>query len=191
VGRSTLPTAGAGDKSGTMRALVFYESMFGNTHRMAEAIAEGLSAAIPTSVLPVGSADHDALAAADLLVAGGPTHVHGMSREATRQEAVRQAGVEESDLTLEPAASRDGIREWMESADNLPRLFAAFDTRADAFKWLTGSAAGQIAKVLRRRGSKQVVPPGTFLAPDNDADGTEVDRAREWGRALGEAALAG
>ena len=173
-----------------MRALVVYESMFGNTHRMAEAIAEGLSAAIPTSVLPVGSADHDVLAAADLLVAGGPTHVHGMSREATRQEAVRQAGVDESDLTLEPTAARDGIREWMESADNLPRLFAAFDTRADAFKWLTGSAAGQIAKVLRRRGSKQVVPPGTFLAPDNDADGTEVDRAREWGRALGEAALA-
>ncbi|MFM9876254.1 MAG: flavodoxin family protein [Rhodoglobus sp.] len=173
-----------------MRALIVYESMFGNTRHMAEAIAEGLQAAMPTTVLPVAAADFDALNGADLLLVGGPTHVHGMSRPATREEATRWASNPESDLTLEPMDPALGVREWMETAEHLPALFAAFDTRADAFKWLTGSAAGQIAKVLRRRGSKQVVPPGTFLAPDNDADGSEIDRAREWGRALGEAALA-
>lgn len=173
-----------------MRALIVYESMYGNTRRMAEAIAEGLEAAMPTRVLPVASADYDALAGADLLLVGGPTHAHGMSHPTTRAEAVRQASNPENRLTLEAMDPAEGVREWMAAAQNLPPLFAAFDTRADAFKWLTGSAAGQIAKVLRRRGLKQVVPPGTFLAPDNDADGTEVDRAREWGRALGAAALA-
>ena len=74
-----------------MRALIVYESMYGNTRRMAEAIAEGLEAAMPTRVLPVASADYDALAGADLLLVGGPTHAHGMSHPATRAEAVLYA----------------------------------------------------------------------------------------------------
>jgi flavodoxin len=172
-----------------MRATVVYESMFGNTRRMAEAIAEGLRGSAEVTVVAVASATADTLSGADLVVVGGPTHVHGMSRAVTRQEAARQAAEPESTLTLEPMSTALGVREWIDTATDLPKMFAAFDTRADAFKWLTGSAAGQIAKALRRRGHKEVVPLGTFLAPDNDADTSEVDRAREWGRALGEAAL--
>ncbi|MFL6114535.1 MAG: flavodoxin family protein [Catenulispora sp.] len=63
-----------------MRALVVYESMYGNTRAVAEAVASGLRPAYETEVKPavdIGAADVDR---ADLLVVGGPTHVHGLPR---------------------------------------------------------------------------------------------------------------
>src|SRR6266496_2726203 len=44
-----------------MRAVVVYESMYGNTHRIAEAIGAGLEAAFDVRVVPVSHAEPDAL----------------------------------------------------------------------------------------------------------------------------------
>lgn len=172
-----------------MKAVVVYESMFGNTRKVAEAIAVGLEDSGTVTVVPVGSADYEVIADADLVVVGGPTHVHGMSRPTTRTEAERMATEPESTLTLEPNSTAVGVREWIEAAGPLPRLYAAFDTRADAFKWLTGSAARDISRKMRGGKRREVVPAATFLAPDNDTDLSEIDRAREWGRAVGHATL--
>lgn len=172
-----------------MKALIIYESMFGNTRKFAEAIAEGLRDSAEISIVRVGDVTDDMVAEADLLVAGGPTHVHGMSRPATREEAERQASVPDSGLTLEPDAVPVGIREWITRSAVQSVPFAAFDSRADAFRWLTGSAAKQIAAELTKRGALQIVEPGSFLAPDNDIDIEEIDRAREWGAQVGRAAL--
>ena len=74
-----------------MRALIIYESMYGNTHAIAAAIARGLEPGNEVTVVPVAGATPELLDGADLIVAGGPTHVHGMSRAATRRSAVDQA----------------------------------------------------------------------------------------------------
>jgi flavodoxin len=66
-----------------MRAVVVYESMYGNTHQVAEAIGAGLGGAFEVSVVPVSKAGPAVLADADLVVVGGPTHLHAMSRAAT------------------------------------------------------------------------------------------------------------
>ena len=72
-----------------MRALVIYESMYGNTHLIADAIAAGLAEAdAAVETVPVGAATPDRLASAELVVVGGPTHIHGMSRASTRKAAV-------------------------------------------------------------------------------------------------------
>ena len=65
-----------------LKVVVVYESMFGNTHLVADAIGKGFGQAITTEivVVPVGDANHDLLASADVVVVGGPTHTHGMSR---------------------------------------------------------------------------------------------------------------
>ena len=63
-----------------MRAVIVYESMYGNTHQVAEAIGAGLEPACEVSIVPVSQATQESLAGADLVVVGGPTHVHGMSR---------------------------------------------------------------------------------------------------------------
>jgi len=164
--------------------------MFGNTRRVAEAIAAGLREVGEVDVLRVNDATESTFDTADLIVVGGPTHVHGMSGPLTRIEAVRQAGVPDSGLALDPQPTELGVREWLESAGELPVLFAAFDTRADAFKWLTGSAAHQISKQLKHRDRTEVIEPGSFVTPDNDIDDDEIERARAWGRAAGAAAQA-
>ena len=71
----------------TMRAVVVYESMYGNTHLVADAIGAGLRPACDVSVVPVAEAGPAVLAGADLVVVGGPTHVHGMGRASTRKAA--------------------------------------------------------------------------------------------------------
>ena len=81
-----------------MRAIVVYESMYGNTHRIAEAVAEGLSTAAETEVVSVHDASKDRLDTADLVVVGGPTHTHGMSHDSTRQAAIEAAEEPDADL---------------------------------------------------------------------------------------------
>ena len=72
-----------------MRAVVVYESMFGNTHAIADAIGKGLEPVDNVVVVPVVEAGRERLGDADLLVVGGPTHFHGMSRTRTRKGSPR------------------------------------------------------------------------------------------------------
>ena len=71
-----------------MRAIIVYESMYGNTRHIAEAIARGIDDSGTVRVVPVSAAEAVSLANFDLVVVGGPTHVHGMSRASTRHAAM-------------------------------------------------------------------------------------------------------
>src|SRR5471032_332717 len=128
-----------------MRAVVIFESMYGNTRQVAEHIGDGLRAAsVEVSVLPVGSATRDALEWADLVVVGGPTHAHAISRPSTRKSALEQADAQ--GLVAEPVAGATGLREWFEQLTHVRGVWAAaFDTRLDAPKLVTGQAARGIA----------------------------------------------
>ena len=59
-----------------MRAVVVYESMFGNTQVVADYVAAGLRATMEATAVPVDGATPEVLGGVDLLVAGGPTHIH-------------------------------------------------------------------------------------------------------------------
>jgi hypothetical protein len=170
-----------------MRALVVYESMYGNTHEIAEAIAEGLAPLGEVQVGSVAEIPPESVADGDALVVGGPTHVHGMSRGSSRKAAV-EAAEDDDDLVLEPDAGGPGLRDWFAS---LPKssseaVAAAFDTRIDKPAMLTGSAAKGIAKQLRRHGYTALADPESFFVEGSNGplQTGEADRAREWGRAL-------
>jgi hypothetical protein len=171
-----------------VRAVVVYESMYGNTHLVAEAVADGLRSVdgIDADVVAVGHASVEALSGADVVVVGGPTHVHGMSRPSTRKAAAEAAAKPESTVELEPDAEGDGLREWFDGVDGLPALAAAFDTRLDAPAAFTGRASKGIAKRLRHHGSELVDEPRSFLVTkDEHLEEHEVEEARSWGRRLG------
>ncbi|MGW7681572.1 flavodoxin family protein [Kribbella sp. NPDC054772] len=171
--------------SETVRALIVYESMFGNTERIARAVRDGLRRYVPTESVAVNRAPSAVPGDVRLLVVGGPTHTFSMSRASTRQEAWKQADVV---MPIEV-----GIREWLAalepaagSGTDAPRM-ATFDTRIAKVRRLPGSAARSAAKLLRRMGYRQLGESGSFFV--NDSTGpireAEIERARSWGRELG------
>ena len=112
-----------------MDVLVIYESMYGNTHQVAEAIGDGLGAVGDVLVASVHDVEAHALEGCALLVVGGPTHVHGMSRPSSRTAAVA-AAADDDDLVIEPDAAGPGLREFFgELRRGLTGQAAAFDTR--------------------------------------------------------------
>ncbi len=169
-----------------MHALVVYESMYGNTHAIAEGIASGLRPAGDVRVVPVGEATDDLVAWADLVVVGGPTHIHGMTRSKTRDDARERAALPDSGLELDVSADGPGAREWLENvADVHGKRAAAFDTRIDMPALLTGRASSGIASGLRHRGFDLIVKPESFLVDKETAlvEG-EAKRAESWGAEL-------
>lgn len=166
-----------------MRAVIVFDSMFGNTGDIAEAVAEGLVPHGQVDLFAVDDAPTHVDADVDLLVVGGPTHGHGLSNRTSRHASAKQ--------TAQGATSgRIGLREWLASLDPPSRSVSAvatFDTRFHKPAWLTGSAARGAATRLCRRGYTLVVPPESFFVDAGTGplrDG-ETDRARRWGDLLG------
>ncbi|WP_072802580.1 flavodoxin family protein [Rhodococcoides yunnanense] len=168
-----------------MHALVIYESLYGNTRRIAQAVARGLQESAEVDIVPCTCAEEAAVSSYDLLVVGGPTHVHGMSRQTTRDAAVDTAQRPDSTLIVESGVRGIGVREWLEQLPPSSGPAATFDTRVDKPALLTGRASKQIAKRLGRVGFDIIAPPESFLV---DTDTTllagEEGRAESWGRAL-------
>jgi hypothetical protein len=168
-----------------MRAVIVYESMYGNTRAVADAIGTGLAAAADVTVLPIAEADEAALHQVDLLVLGGPTHTFGMSRPSTRLAAAQAAEKPASGLHAEPGAQGPGLREWLEEMPCIPSRVAVFDTRVQVPMGLSGSAARRISRVLRRDGFESVAAPESFyVTKQNQLVEGELTRATAWGATL-------
>jgi hypothetical protein len=164
------------------RAVVVYESMYGNTRAVADAIGQGLGTVDEVVVVPVAEAAPELLASADLVVVGAPTHVHGLPRPTTRKAAAEAAAAGATDLVLEPAARGPGVREWLASLGPVSARAAAFDTRVRGPAALTGRASHPISRGLRRHGLRELgAPESFFVTRDNDLEPGEESRAREWG----------
>jgi hypothetical protein len=170
-----------------MHALVVFESMFGNTRAIAEAVADGLSSRMPVEIKEVGSAPMTLDEDVSLLVVGAPTHAHGMSKPETRRSAADKA---EPDRAI--VSGSIGLREWLASLGAAPShvSVAVFDTRIKGPGFLWGSAAKSAEGELRKAGARVVSPAQSFFvggplgsAYDAIADG-ELDRARSWGERL-------
>jgi hypothetical protein len=163
-----------------MCALVVYESMFGNTQKIAEEVLRGLTEVMPAQAVEVGSAPAEIGEDVTLIVVGGPTHAFGMTRPATRKSAQEQAD--------SPLVSRgQGVREWLAAIKVTRRgvAGAAFDSRISS-PLMPRAAAKSIAKALRKRGVRVVSQPTGFAVTGTQgplAQG-ELDRARRWGAAL-------
>lgn len=168
-----------------MRAVVVYESMFGNTHVIADHVAEGLRKELEVTAVGVAEMSAEMMAGVDLLVVGGPTHVHGMSSKRSRDAAVEQAG-RDDEVTLDPEAPGPGLKDWIGGLDGGGTgLAAAFDTRIDASAVLTGRASKGIDRRLEDHGYELVVKPESFLVDKhNHLLPGEAERATAWGASL-------
>lgn len=151
-----------------MSVLVVYESMFGNTRAIAEAVADGLRTALtargadlPVDVVEVTDAPASLPQDIPLLVVGGPTHAFSMSRESTREDALRQAHVADA------ARAATGLREWIAAAAVPDHVtVVTFDTRVKkAFVPGSGLRADRARATPRRRLHSARRSPGTRPVP--------------------------
>jgi flavodoxin-like protein len=180
-----------------VKSVVIYESMFGNTHAVADAIAAGLRTGGEASVVSAAEAGKADLSGIDLLVVGGPTHVRGLPWLASRKSAMREAEASHGRLHAEPTAGgQHGLRAVLEDlpngGDDGPEgdgdkhpAAAAFDTRRFGPAPFTGRASRAIAKRLRHHGYELAAAPASFLVDRREQllDG-EIDRALAWGKSL-------
>ena len=149
-----------------MKVLVSYDSKFGNTEKLALAMADALSPANNVRLQRVDDGALD-LSAFDLVLIGGPTHAHGAS-------APLKAA-----LSALPAKSTEGVR------------VATFDTRFRMTRILTGSAAGVAGKLLKDTGASVIEPSESFFVTRGanvTLEPGEIERAVAWAATLAGAA---
>ena len=174
-----------------MDVAVVYESLFGNTRLVAEAIADGIRAADPAARVSVTRTDATKLAEVDdacLLVVGGPTHMRRMTSPRSRRQGLQAARKtkDQQNREPEPGTAGPGLREWLQALPpaRLGALAAAFDTRVESR--LAGSAARPASRQLKRRGFGLAGEPEGFIVTglQGPLRQGELDRARTWGAAL-------
>lgn len=139
-----------------MNALVIYDTTFGNTRKIAEAIAETLGG----RAVAVAEAAPGDLGKAGLLVVGSPI------------------------IGWKPTEKMIAFLARLEAGQLKSVKAAAFDTRVKLF--IHGDAAGKIAHSLEGAGAEIVGSPGLFYVKGKEGpllDG-ELDKAREWAATL-------
>lgn len=160
-----------------MKAIVVYESHWGNTAAIARAIAEGLG---PSAVaLSTAEATRDMLVGADLIVAGAPLLGFSLPTEAM----VKSLAANQAKDPTPPDTSHPSMRSWLEALPSGAGRAAAFETR---IWWSPGSASKAILNRLAQKGYQPAAKAQRFIVQGKYGplrDG-ELERARRWGADL-------
>ena len=156
-----------------MKAIVAYDSAYGNTEKVARAIGAALGSQEDVETLRVGDVTPERLTGVSLLVVGCPTQKFSPTGATSRL------------LKSIPNDGLIGVR------------VAAFDTRFTVaaiekvrilafFVRLFGYAAEPIADRLKKKGGELAVPPEPFYVSDTEGpllEG-ELERAAEWAKQI-------
>jgi hypothetical protein len=160
-----------------VKAVVVYESLWGNTAAIARAIAEGIGP--DAVVLSTREATAEALSGADLVVAGAPVLGFSLPTESMR-DSIRSGPA----YTRHPAdLSNPSLRSWLESLKPATGRGAAFETR---LRWIPGGATTEIAAGLEKAGLHGDGRIEKFIVTGRygPLKAGEIERARSWGAAL-------
>jgi flavorubredoxin len=166
-----------------MKAVVVYESLWGNTAAIARAIADGIGP--DAKALATDEADADAIAAADLIVAGAPVMAFSLPTDEMRDSVARS----EAGAPTPPDLAHPSLRSWLESLPAGHGRGAAFETR---IWWSPRGATGDIERRLERAGYPTAAKAQKFVVKDKYGplrEG-ELERARRWGEDLARTATA-
>jgi flavodoxin len=162
-----------------MKAIVVYETLWGNTAAVARAVAAGIGAG--TAVLTTTEATGEALAGAELIVAGAPVFGFKLSSPKMRDGIRQNPGKGPApDLSCPPLCT------WLEALAPGSGRGAAFDTQV---RGPFGKGAPEIARLLEVAGYAPIAAPEGFVVKGKKGplkDG-ELERAREWGAELARA----
>jgi flavodoxin I len=144
-----------------MKALIVYDSVYGNTEKIARAVGEAITPSGEAKVLRAGEANPSELTSVDLFIVGSPTH--GGRPTSAVQDLLNKVPI------------LQGVN------------VAAFDTRSTSkFARVFGNAAGRIARNLEKKGGTLVASPEGFFVTGTKGplkDG-ELERAAAWAKGI-------
>ena len=163
-----------------MKAIVVYESHWGNTAAVARAIAAGIGP--EAQALSTAEASGAALAGADLIVAGAPLLGFSLPTESM----IKDLGTGASRDPRPPDLSHPSMRAWLEALPQGSGRAAAFETR---IWWSPGSAAKAILKRLEALGYRPAAKAERFVVQGKygPLKEGELVRAKAWGAELARA----
>ena len=145
-----------------MNALVFYDSQYGNTELIAQAIADTLGEFGEARAVRLDPGHPVELQGVDMFIVGCPTQ------------------------GWRPTPAIQSFLEEVSSEELRSLAVACFDTRFRLPRLMTGSAARVIARTLQEKGVSLLVEPESFFVKGTQGplrDG-ELDRAAAWARML-------
>jgi hypothetical protein len=165
-----------------MKAIVVYESHWGNTAAVARAIAEGIGP--DARALSTAEVNSEAVAGADLIVAGAPLLGFSLPTESMLKGMATNPGRDPTP----PDLSHPSMRAWLATLPKGTARVAAFETR---IWWSPGSAAKTILKMLETLGYCPAAKPQRFVVQDKYGPlrSGELERAKAWGGELAQGAL--
>jgi len=163
-----------------MKAIVVYESLWGNTAAIAQAIASGIG--LEARALSTAEATGAAIAEADLIVAGAPLLGFSLPTEGMRENIRTNPGK----APTPPDLSSPSMHTWLAALPKGHGRSAAFETR---LWWSPGSAAKTIIRGLEAAGYSPLAKTERFIVKGayGPLRNGEVERARLWGVALAQA----
>lgn len=152
-----------------MKTLIIYDSVYGNTQKIAQAIGDNLTGEV--KVVQVGSINASEVSSFDLIIVGSP--VHGGRATPAIDAFLKQL----------PAHSLEG------------KSVAAFDTRFEAEEQGIGLrilmnviryAAERIARELTKKGGSLVAEPEGFIVEQKEGPlrQGELERAGHWAKSM-------
>ena len=159
-----------------MRAIVVYESHWGNTAEVARAIADGIGP--EARALNTDEAIPAVVAGADLVVAGAPIMAFGLPSE------TMVANARKDPKAPRPAdVSHPSLRQWLDALPRGKAAAAAFETK---LRWSPGGATGAIDDRFHRAGFRTIAKAEKFWVstPYGPLREGELERARAWGSEL-------
>jgi flavodoxin len=155
-----------------MKALIVYDSVFGNTEQIAQAIGNALGSQAEVNTLRVGDVKPEQLMGLDVLIVGSPTR------------GFRPTPAISNLLKSIPKNGLEGVK------------VAAFDTRISMndidsrilppLVKVFGYAAKPIADRLKKGGGELVIPPEGFFVEGTEGplkEG-ELERAADWAKQI-------
>ncbi|GAB6275037.1 MAG: flavodoxin family protein [Peptococcaceae bacterium] len=146
-----------------MKVFIIYDSVFGNTEKIARSMGNALGYQKDIEVLRVSHVKPEQLAGLELLIVGSPTQ-GGRPTQAV-QDFLNQVS--------KPVVKDTNV--------------AAFDTRLTT-KWVEifGYAAGRIAESLKRNGGMLIAPPEGFFVKGRKGplQKGELERAASWAKVI-------
>lgn len=158
-----------------MDALIVYDSVFGNTEKVAQAMGDALASQMEVNVVKVGEVQPEQVTGLQVVIVGSPTRAFSPTPDT------------KNFLKRIPNDGLKGVKA------------AAFDTRVsikevdsailNVFVKIFGYAAKPIAKRLERRGGNLVIDPEGFIVGGTEGplkEG-ELERAAAWAKQVADA----